>query len=76
MWSNSGEGSGLNQPRTVAAVWSSADGRECEGCCDVWYQEAENLISQKMHPQTIIAGWRKATAEAHVALEKSALDHG
>ena len=39
-------------------------------------QEAEQLIGQKIHPQTIIAGWRKATAEAHVALEKSALDHG
>ena len=34
------------------------------------------MIAQKIHPQTIIAGWRKATAEAHVALEKSALDHG
>jgi len=40
------------------------------------YQEAEQLIAQKIHPQTIIAGWRKATAEAHVALEKSTLDHG
>lgn len=39
-------------------------------------KEAEHLIAQKIHPQTIIAGWRKATAEAHVALEKSALDHG
>jgi len=40
-------------------------------------KEAEQLIStQKLHPQTIIAGWRKATAEARNALEKSALDHG
>jgi len=40
-------------------------------------KEAENLIStQKLHPQTIIAGWRKATAEARNALEKSSLDHG
>ena len=39
-------------------------------------KEAELLIGQKMHPQTIIAGWRKATAEARAALEKSAVDHG
>lgn len=39
-------------------------------------KEAEQLIAQKIHPQMIIAGWRKATSEAHVALEKSTLDHG
>lgn len=39
-------------------------------------KEAEQLILQKIHPQTIIAGWRKATVEARSALEKSAIDHG
>lgn len=39
-------------------------------------KEAEALISQRIHPQTIIAGWRKATAEARNALEQSAVDHG
>ena len=39
-------------------------------------KEAENLISQKIHPQTVIAGWRKATAAARQALEASAKDHG
>lgn len=39
-------------------------------------KEAENLIGQRIHPQTIIAGWRKATTEARSALEASAVDHG
>lgn len=36
---------------------------------------AEALVSQKMHPQTIIGGWRKATAAARAALVAAALDH-
>jgi len=32
-------------------------------------RETENLLGQKIHPQTIIAGWRKATNEALRALE-------
>lgn len=39
-------------------------------------KEAENLIAQKVHPQTIVSGWRKATVEARKALTESALDHG
>jgi len=39
-------------------------------------KEAELLIAQRIHPQTIVAGWRKATTEARAALEKSAVDHG
>lgn len=35
-------------------------------------REAETLISQKLHPQTIISGWRKACSEAALALKKSA----
>lgn len=38
-------------------------------------REAEELISAKIHPQTIISGWRKATDVARKALESSAYDH-
>jgi len=38
-------------------------------------REAEELVSQKIHPQTIIAGWRLATDVARKALEESATDH-
>lgn len=38
-------------------------------------QEAELLIAQKIHPQTIIAGWRKATQVAREALREAAVDH-
>ena len=34
------------------------------------------LIAQRIHPQTIIAGYRKATDAAWKALENSAKDHG
>ena len=39
-------------------------------------REAERLISQKIHPQTIILGWRKAAKAAEDALKASAQDHG
>ncbi|GCB74717.1 hypothetical protein scyTo_0003808 [Scyliorhinus torazame] len=39
-------------------------------------REAELLIAKKLHPQTIIAGWRKATQAAREALKKAAVDHG
>ncbi|CAC5389090.1 CCT2 [Mytilus coruscus] len=39
-------------------------------------KEAEQLISQKIHPQTIISGWRLATDEARKALTEFARDHG
>lgn len=38
-------------------------------------REAERLIAQKIHPQTIIKGWRKASKAATEALEKSAKDN-
>jgi len=38
-------------------------------------REAEDLVSQKIHPQTIIAGWRQATDVARKALEESAIDN-
>lgn len=38
-------------------------------------KEAEKLIGMKLHPQTIIAGWRKATTEARDALTAAARDN-
>merc|ERR1711963_747100 len=39
-------------------------------------KEAEKLIDMRIHPQTIVAGWRKATKVARTVLEENALDHG
>lgn len=39
-------------------------------------REAEKLIAQKIHPQTIIMGMRRATKVASAELEKSAIDNG
>lgn len=39
-------------------------------------REAEKLIAQKIHPQTITQGWRKACKAASKALEESAKDNG
>lgn len=39
-------------------------------------RESEKLIAQKIHPQIIIAGLRKAARVAVAELEKSALDNG
>ncbi len=38
-------------------------------------REAEQLVGQKLHPQTIIAGWRKAVAVADNALTQAAMDN-
>jgi len=38
-------------------------------------REAEKLIAQKIHPQTIISGWRKACDAARNALEQSTYDN-
>uniref|UniRef100_A0A8C1W672 T-complex protein 1 subunit beta n=1 Tax=Cyprinus carpio TaxID=7962 RepID=A0A8C1W672_CYPCA len=39
-------------------------------------REAELLIAKKIHPQIIIAGWRKATQAAREALRDAAVDNG
>merc|ERR1712141_350486 len=39
-------------------------------------REAEKLINNRIHPQTIVAGWRKATKIAQLALETNSEDHG
>jgi len=38
-------------------------------------REAEKLVDSKIHPQTVIQGWRLAAAAAREALEKSAKDN-
>jgi T-complex protein 1 subunit beta len=38
-------------------------------------REAEKLIAQKIHPQTIVEGYRIASLAALAALERSAIDH-
>ncbi|BFZ09192.1 hypothetical protein BsWGS_12231 [Bradybaena similaris] len=38
-------------------------------------KEAEGLIAQKIHPQTIISGWRKSVDEAREALTNAAVDN-
>lgn len=38
-------------------------------------KEAEKLVDQKIHPQTIIAGWRKAVEVARTALREAAQDN-
>ena len=43
---------------------------------NVYIQEAETLVSKRIHPQTIISGWRMATDEARKALTNFAKDHG
>ncbi|GAB6023929.1 T-complex protein 1 subunit beta [Chamberlinius hualienensis] len=39
-------------------------------------KEAEQLVGMRIHPQTIISGWRKASDEARRALTDAAVDHG
>jgi len=43
--------------------------------CGELLREAEALVGQRIHPQTISAGWRIARNLAKKALEESALDH-
>lgn len=44
--------------------------------CGELLREAEFLVNQRVHPSTIIAGWRKAVVIARAALEGIAEDHG
>lgn len=39
-------------------------------------REAEKLVEMKFHPQTVIAGWRKACQAAKEALTNAAIDNG
>ena len=44
--------------------------------CGELLREAEFLVNQRIHPMTIMAGWRMAAQIARNALEKAAMDHG
>lgn len=44
--------------------------------CGELLREAEFLVSQRVHPMTIVAGWRQAVNVARKALEEAAVDHG
>ncbi|CAM9976567.1 unnamed protein product, partial [Ectocarpus fasciculatus] len=44
--------------------------------CGELLREAEKLVNQRLHPQTIIQGWRLATAAARRVLAASAEDNG
>merc|ERR1712019_70238 len=39
-------------------------------------REAEKLVAQKLHPQTIVAGYRKANVVALASLDEVAVDNG
>ncbi|CAM9384829.1 unnamed protein product, partial [Discosporangium mesarthrocarpum] len=43
--------------------------------CGELLREAEHLVNQRLHPQTIIQGWRLATGLARRVLEESAEDN-
>lgn len=43
--------------------------------CGELLREAEFLVNQRVHPMTIIAGWRTAVQIARAALENCAVDH-
>jgi T-complex protein 1 subunit beta len=44
--------------------------------CGELLREAEKLVAQRIHPQTIIDGWRSAVKEARNCLVENATDHG
>lgn len=43
--------------------------------CGELLREAEQLVNQRIHPQTIVAGWRLARSVARKALEEAAVDN-
>mmetsp|Transcript_6458 Transcript_6458/g.17791 ORF Transcript_6458/g.17791 Transcript_6458/m.17791 type:complete len:534 (+) Transcript_6458:42-1643(+) len=43
--------------------------------CGELLREAEKLVAMRIHPMTIVAGWRQAQQVAREALEASAMDH-
>ena len=43
--------------------------------CGELLREAEFLVNQRIHPMTIMAGWRSAVKLAREALDSSAVDH-
>ena len=43
--------------------------------CGELLREAEFLVNQRIHPMTIVSGWRKAVALARAALDGAAVDN-
>lgn len=43
--------------------------------CGELLRQAEDLVAQRIHPQTIVAGWRLARSFARKALEAAAIDN-
>jgi len=43
--------------------------------CGELLREAESLVNQRIHPQTIIQGWRRAAEISRAVLENAAWDH-
>jgi len=43
--------------------------------CGELLREAEFLVSQRIHPMTIVQGWRNAVQIARAALEEAAVDN-
>jgi len=43
--------------------------------CGELLREAEFLVNQRIHPMTIVAGWRQAVAIARSALDSAAVDN-
>ena len=41
----------------------------------IYSREAEHLVAQRIHPQTIAAGWRLARNYARKALEDASIDN-
>lgn len=60
----------------IYVIYVSNTWKEIKRNVDWLLQEAESLVGQKLHPQTIVSGWRKAVDEARRALTESALDNG
>jgi T-complex protein 1 subunit beta len=43
--------------------------------CGELLRQAEELVAQRIHPQTIVAGWRMARTFAREAMEAAAIDN-
>lgn len=54
---------------------SSAPARSVVVLAGELLREAEKLVDQRIHPMTIIDGWRLAVQQAREALDASAIDH-
>ena len=66
----------LSPPSTNTHTHSPLLTTSCAVLAAELLRQAEKLIDQKMHPQTIIAGWRRAVTIARRALEEAAIDNG